>query len=126
MAKCDSCIVKVPLARDAVGRNPTDRGKKGTKRSLAVESHGLPIGIVVSGANRYDNKVLEETLRSIVTAHSEGAKVCLDAGYVGAQKIVEGMGYEAHTGPVEKKRGRRKRIPRSRRGGGWWKYAIRG
>jgi transposase len=42
----DGCMVKAPLARDAAGRNPTDRGKKGTKRGVAVESHGLPMGIV--------------------------------------------------------------------------------
>ena len=46
----DGSRVKAPLAREAVGRNPTDRGKKGTKRSVAVESPGLPIGIVLDGA----------------------------------------------------------------------------
>jgi transposase len=51
---------------------------------------------VVSGANRHDIKLLEETLQSIITAHPEGMNVCLDAGYVGAQKIVEGMGYKGH------------------------------
>jgi hypothetical protein len=61
----DGCMVKAPLAWDAVGRNPTDRGEKGTKRSVAVESHGLPVGIVLDGANRYDGKLLETTLRSI-------------------------------------------------------------
>ena len=70
--------------------------KKGTKRSLAVESHGLPIGIALSGANRHDIKLLEATLQSIVAAHPEGANMCLDAGYVGARPIVEGMGYVAH------------------------------
>jgi putative transposase len=75
---------------------PRTGGKKGTKRSLAVESHGLPIGIVLDGANRHDVKLLEDTLQSIVTAHPEGMHLCLDAGYTGAQKVVEGMGYEAH------------------------------
>jgi putative transposase len=50
----DGCIVKAPLARDAAGRNPTDRRKKGTKHSVTVESHGLPIGIVLDGGNRHD------------------------------------------------------------------------
>jgi IS5 family transposase len=72
-----------------------DRGKKGAKCGLVVESHGLPVGIVVSGANTHDIKPLEKTLQSIVTAHPEGTKLYLDAGYVGAQKAVEGMGYEA-------------------------------
>ncbi|MDR0709668.1 MAG: transposase [Spirochaetaceae bacterium] len=51
--------LSVPMAREAAGRNPADRGKKGTKRGLAVGSHGLPIGIVVSGANTHDIKLLE-------------------------------------------------------------------
>jgi putative transposase len=61
-----------------------------------VESHGLPVGIVISGANRHDIKLLEGTLQSIVTAHPEGSNMCLDAGYVGAQALVEAMGYIAH------------------------------
>jgi putative transposase len=89
-------MVKAPLGRDATGRNPTDSEKKGTKHSLAVESRGLPIGFVLDGANRHDVKLLEATLKSIVTAHPEGAKLCLDAGYTGSQKVAEGMGYEAH------------------------------
>ena len=66
---------------------------------MAVESHGLPVGVTLSGANTHDIKLLEETLRSIVTAHPEGAKLCLDAGYAGAQTVVEGMVYEAHIRP---------------------------
>jgi len=75
---------------------PPTGEKKGAKRSLAVESHGLPIGIVLGGANTHDIKLLEATLQSIVTAHFKGANMCLDAGYVGARLIVEGMGYVAH------------------------------
>ena len=61
-----------------------------------VESHGLPIGIVLSGANTHDIKLLEVTLQSIITAHPEGSNICLDAGYVGARTLVETMGYAAH------------------------------
>jgi putative transposase len=63
---------------------------------VAVESHGLPIGIVLDGANRHDIKLLEKTLQSIITAHPKGMNICLDAGYVGAQNVVEGMGYKGH------------------------------
>jgi putative transposase len=55
----DGCMVKAPLARGAVRRNPADRGKKGTKRSLAVESHGFPAGVTLGGANRHDIKLPE-------------------------------------------------------------------
>jgi IS5 family transposase len=50
----------------------------------------------LDGANRHDVKLLEDTLKSIVTAHPEGMNQSLDAGYVGSQQAVEGMGYEAH------------------------------
>ena len=37
---------------DAIGRNPTDRSKPGTKRSVVVEAKGGPLGIVVAGRQR--------------------------------------------------------------------------
>jgi putative transposase len=101
-----------------------DRGKKGTKRSVAVESHGLPVGIVLDGANRHDLKLREDTLKSIVTAHPEGMHLCLDAGYIGAQVRVEGMGYTAHIRGQGEERSR-SIIGCMERSGGWWKYAIR-
>lgn len=32
----DGCMVKAPLAREAVGHNPTDRGKNGHKKERFV------------------------------------------------------------------------------------------
>src|ERR1035437_1993986 len=46
----------------ATGRNPTDRGKTGTKRHLLTEGKGMPIGVVVSGAQRHDRKKLADLL----------------------------------------------------------------
>jgi len=34
------------------GPNPTDRAKQGTKRSLLVEVAGVPVAVVVAGANQ--------------------------------------------------------------------------
>jgi hypothetical protein len=34
-----------------VGKHRTDRGKSGTKRSVLTDSGGVPIGLVVDGAN---------------------------------------------------------------------------
>jgi transposase len=42
---------------------------------------------------------LEATLQSIVTAHPDGANLCLDAGYTGARATAEAMGYTAHIRP---------------------------
>ena len=38
----DGALVKAPLALESVGRNPTDRGKNGSKRSLLTDEKGLP------------------------------------------------------------------------------------
>ena len=35
-------------------------------------------------------------MQSIIIAHPEGSNMCLDAGYVGAQSLVEQMGYVGH------------------------------
>src|SRR5215475_11562924 len=40
----DGCMTKAPLGGEKTGKNPTDRAKRGVKRSLLVEGHGLPIG----------------------------------------------------------------------------------
>jgi hypothetical protein len=75
---------------------------------MAVELHELPIGVTLGEANRHDIKLPEATLRQIVTAHPEGANVCLDAEYADAQKVVEGMGYEAYIRPRGKKQEKKK------------------
>ena len=62
----DGVMIKAPLAREAVGRNPTDRGKKGSKRHLLVDGRGVPLSIVVTGANRHDSTQLELVLDEII------------------------------------------------------------
>lgn len=57
----DGCIVKAPCGGEAAGQSPVDRGRQGTKRSLMIESQGLPIEFVIAGANRPDSPLLEET-----------------------------------------------------------------
>ncbi len=36
------------------GKNPTDRGKQGVKRSLLTEANGIPVSVAIDGANRHD------------------------------------------------------------------------
>jgi uncharacterized protein YwbE len=90
----DGSMVKAPLGTGKSGEKPRGSGKKGTKRSGG--SHGLPVGIVLDRADRHDIKLLEQTLLSIITARPKRMNVCLDAGYVGGQDRVEGMGHKAH------------------------------
>ena len=69
-----------------MGRNPTDRGKPGTKTSLLVEEQGGPLGVVVDGANVPDCKLLEATIAAVVIERpqptaAEPQHLCLDKGY---------------------------------------------
>jgi putative transposase len=45
----DGAMTKAPLGGERTGRNPTDRGKQGTKRSLLTEANGIPVGLAVEG-----------------------------------------------------------------------------
>jgi putative transposase len=69
-----------------VGRNPTDRGKAGVKRSILVEARGGPLAAVVAAANVHDTKLLAATLDAVVVprpeATAEAAQhLCLDKAY---------------------------------------------
>jgi putative transposase len=52
-----------------VGKNPTDRGTLGTKRSVLTDGHGLPLSVAVDGANRHDMKLVETTLEAAHIRH---------------------------------------------------------
>jgi len=47
------------------GKNPTDRGELGDKRSVLTDGRGMPIGLAVAGANVHDQRLVEATLDSI-------------------------------------------------------------
>jgi transposase len=97
----DGCMTKAPLGGGKkTGTNPTDRAKQGTKRSLLVESQGLPVGLATDGANRHDMKLVQETLESIPVERPEPSAdapqgMCLDKGYDDdeVREIVEEFGF---------------------------------
>jgi len=94
------------------GPNPTDRAKSGPKRSLLVDGAGIPLGLVIDGANRVDFKRVEETIVSIATPRSvEPARneateenLCLDGGYDydEVRRLGEVFGYTLHSVPRDK------------------------
>jgi putative transposase len=45
-------MTKTPLGGERTGKNPTDRGKLGVKRSVATDCRGVPLGIAVAGTSR--------------------------------------------------------------------------
>ena len=91
------------MAGEKTGPNPTDRAKKGVKRSLLTEASGVPIGLEIAGANRHDCKMAEATIKSIPVKRPEPTKreaqgMCLDKGYDSGEvrDLVKEFGYTVH------------------------------
>lgn len=107
-----------------MGKNPTDRGKKGSKESVLVEGAGGPLGVVLAAANVNDQKLLRETIEAVVIERPEPTAehpqhLCLDASYdnpTGREAAAAGQ-YTPHIVPVrkEKRSKQRKRGHKARR-----------
>jgi putative transposase len=102
----DGVMTKAPFGGAATGANPTDRGKRGTKRSTLCEGHGVPLGIAVDGANRHDMKLVVATLDAVVVARpapsvEQAQGLCLDAGYDydAVREQAQARGYTLHIRP---------------------------
>lgn len=85
------------------GRNPTDRGKSGTKRSLLTDGAGVPLAVEVSGANTHDKRLVEATLENIPVDRPEPTRrkkqrFCGDKGYdyPDVRELIRDWGYTAH------------------------------
>jgi transposase len=77
----DCCITKAPCGGERAGRSPVDRGKRGIKRSVAVDAEGIPLGVVTAPANRHDSPLLAQTLDALGSPAGQEASVHLDRGY---------------------------------------------
>jgi putative transposase len=91
------------LGGKKVGKNPTDRGKIGTKRSVLTDGGGVPIGLAVAGANRNDFKMAAETITSIPVERpaptlEQPQGLCLDKGYDydEVRALLAEFGFTAH------------------------------
>ena len=85
------------------GKNPTDRGKSGTKRSVLTDGRGVPLGLAVDGANRNDFKMARATIESIAVERPAPTPdtpqgLCLDKGYDydEVRDLLEKFGFTAH------------------------------
>ena len=88
----------------------------GTKRSVLTDEKGLPLSVVLSGANTHDIKLLEETLDKIVVSRPAVCELhpqnlCLDAGYTGSARSIEVRQYTAHIRPRGEERKEIERNP---------------
>lgn len=82
----DGRLGKARFGGKKVGKNPTDRGKKGTKESVLVEGDGGPLSVVLAAANVNDHLLLRETIEAIVIERPEATAekpqhLCMDADY---------------------------------------------
>ena len=76
--------------------------KSGTKRSVLVDEHGIPLSLVVGGAKRHGSVSLKPLLEETVLEPEDQnilRNLCLDAGYVGKEEVVKENGFLPHIRP---------------------------
>lgn len=78
----DSMMSPAPLGGSKTGKNPTDRGKLGSKVHLLVDERGAPLAIFITGSNEHDKWSADDLIVHIVAQrpHSE-QHFCADKGY---------------------------------------------
>ena len=110
----DGRLGQAPNGGDDTGRNPTDRGKKGTKISALTDSTGIPLSIISAPANTHDSKLVDETLTASLVALPVGATLELDRGYRGepVRKTAAEHGLEAKVieHPKRPRKGKKKPV----------------
>jgi putative transposase len=99
----DGCQTKAPLGGKNTGKNPTDRGKLGAKRSLLTEAAGVPVGLAIAGANRHDMQLVKPTIESLPVARPTSTTDapqgrCMDKGYDDdeVRDTLQEFGFTAH------------------------------
>ena len=71
---------------------------------MLTEGKGLPIAVVIDGANRHDSRLLELTLDNLVVfrpvpTDDDPQNLCLDAGFTGKENPIISRGYIPHIRP---------------------------
>lgn len=93
-------------------------GKNGSKRHLLVDERGVPLSLVVTGANAHDVTQIEQVLEAIVVKRSapkqrRSKHLCADAGYRGkkAMAVILAHGYIPHVVSRKSEAAQKKRNP---------------
>jgi putative transposase len=77
----DTSYSKAPYALYG-GKNPTDRGKRGVKKNLLIDSRGAPLVVSVGPANKHDSQTMMEILRMTKKIKHKGLViVAVDSAY---------------------------------------------
>jgi transposase len=81
----DSKSCPAPLGGEQTGRNPTDRGKQGSKIHLLVDEKGAPLSLHITGANEHDKWSVDDLILAIVVERPDPEEVeqhlCADKAY---------------------------------------------
>ena len=56
----DGSITKSPCGGEVSGRSPADRGKQGTKQSVATDGGGIPPFCLAAATNDHDSPLLDQ------------------------------------------------------------------
>lgn len=107
----DGGIVQAPTRQaggssakeEGIGRNPTDRGRQGTKIHILVDQNGIPLGLEIVGANVHDSRLVSSTLETMVIKRPQVTEespqnLCLDKGYdyKRVEEEVKSHNYQPH------------------------------
>ena len=77
---------RLPWAGKKTGKNPTDRGKLGVKRSVLTDGRGVPLSVAIAGANAHDQRLFHATLDNLAVRRPRPTArrpqhLCCDKGY---------------------------------------------
>ena len=77
----DASSSKAPYANWS-GKNPVDRSKRGIKKNIIVDQHGVPLALSVGPANRHDSTFFKETLEELPFMSTDSMKIIVaDSAY---------------------------------------------
>jgi transposase len=110
-----------PWLKKRWGQTRRIGGKKGSKRHLLVDGRGVPLSLVVTGANVHDVTQIEAVLADIMVKRPSPKQrrskhLCADAGYRGknAMRIILAHSYIPHVVGRKSKAERKKRDPKKK------------
>ncbi|WP_088179263.1 IS5 family transposase [Geminisphaera colitermitum] len=100
----DATQLKAPLAQEAVGPNPTDRGKNGTKINALTEGGGVPLSVFITGANVHESTTVSQLIGAkVLHQQPDGEEMdenlCADNAYTGRADLIRALGYIPHICP---------------------------
>ena len=77
----DSTMIKNVFGTNCIGRNPTDRGRMGTKMVAMVDHEGIPISLLFTPANTSDMRVVEHLFKNRFEAFIPNVPLFSDRGF---------------------------------------------